>query len=128
MHPNEALLRSYYEAVARGDLEVMRQAYADDIVLHAPRGSPLAGDFHGKDEVFEFLGTIQERAGGTFRLEVHDVLANDEHGVALLHANAHREDAVLDDNVVHVLHLEDGKITEIWGHWGDKRAYDAFFA
>jgi uncharacterized protein len=105
----------------------VRQAYADNIVLYAP-GSPVRGNYRGKDEVFGLVGTIQVRAEGIFQLEVHDVLANDEHGVALLHASARREEVVVDDNVVHVLRLRDGKITEIWGHCGDQHAYDAFFA
>lgn len=128
MHPNEALLRSYYDAVARGDLGTVEQMYADDVVVHAPPGSPLAGDYRGKDEVFGFLGEVMERSGGTLRFDVHDVLANDEHGVALLRASADHADKTLDDNAVHVIHIKGGKLSEFWGLWGDPHAFDAFFS
>jgi hypothetical protein len=44
-------------------------------------GGPLAGDHRGKDQVMSMLGKQAELTGGTFRAELHDLLANDEHGV-----------------------------------------------
>jgi uncharacterized protein len=128
VHRNERLLRDYYDAVARGDVEAIEAMYADDVVFHAHPGGPLAGDYRGKDEVFRFIGTIMARSNGTFAFEVHDVLANDTHGVGLLRATAQREGAVLDQNVVHVIHIEDGELREFWGHWADQRTFDVFFS
>jgi hypothetical protein len=39
-----------------------------------------------------------ELTGGNFRVEVHDVVANDEHGVGLNSVHAEREGRTLEDN------------------------------
>src|SRR5215470_2196191 len=44
---------------------------------------PLADEYHGKDEVLAFFGKMQEVYAGTVRLELQDVLANEDHGVVL---------------------------------------------
>ena len=51
-----------------------------DIVWYAPGRSQLAGDHQGVDTVLGYFGRTMELTGGSFRVEVHDVVANDEHG------------------------------------------------
>jgi hypothetical protein len=129
MHPNEQRLREGYELIAKGDLDTLRKEYiAEDIAWHVPGRNPQSGDYHGVDEVFGFLGKIFERSGGTFRLEIHDVLANDEHGIVLAVARAERDGKTLEDRVVHVFHLREGKMTEYWGHPGDQHGVDEFWS
>lgn len=48
-----------------------------------PASVPLAGDYRGKQEVLAFFGKVMEVYAGTPRLEVEDILANDQHGVVL---------------------------------------------
>ena len=67
------------------------------------------------------------RAIGVSKLEVHDLLANDEHGMALVRVTGQMEDKTLDQNVVHVWHVENGKLTEFWSHPLDLYAFDEFF-
>lgn len=69
-----------------------------------------------------------ELTGGTYRIELHDVLANDEHAVVLAEAHAERGGRVLDDRGVDVLHIVDGKVTEFWNNPGDQYAVDEFWA
>lgn len=95
---------------------------------HVGGRNPLSGDYRGRDEVFGFFAKVAEHTGGTFKLDIHDVLANDTHGVALVKATGQREGKTLDDNQVNVFHIEDGKVTEFWGHPGDAYAADEFFA
>src|SRR5271169_1497907 len=53
--------------------------------------------------------------GGTLRLELHDVVANDQHGVALFTVSAEREGRPFAGNEVLIGHLSpDGKATEVW--------------
>ncbi len=128
-HPNEELLRGGYEAFGKGDLDALRKDYFDQgIVWHQPGHNPLAGDYHGIDEVLGLFGRLFEITGGTFRTEVHDVLANDEHAVALAHVTADRGDHLLDQSYVHVCHIQNGKLTEAWIHNTDQAAADAFWA
>jgi ketosteroid isomerase-like protein len=126
-HPNEDLLRRGYEAFAKGDIETLGELFADDIVWHVGGRSQLAGDYRGKQEVFGLFARFAELSGGTLRIELHDALANDEHGIALQKATGEREGRTLDDNGVGVYHASGGKVTEAWLHPGDGYAVDEFW-
>jgi uncharacterized protein len=127
-NPNEDLLRQGYDAFGRGDMEWLTEHFADDIVWHVPGQNPFAGDHRGKEAVFALFAKQMELAGGSLRLEIHDVLANDEHGVALATVTATREGKSLEDRQAHVFHVRGGKVTEFWSHPGDQRAVDEFLA
>ena len=127
-HPNEEIVRNGYAAFLGGDLAALNDLFDEDIVWHAPGRHPLAGDFRGKDEVFGAFAKLFELSGGTFSLEIHDILADDEHAVVLARATGSRPDGrTLDDNSVQVFHMRDGKVTEQWLHPGDVYAGDEFW-
>lgn len=127
-HPNEDLLRRGYEAFSKGDLDTVRKLFSPDIQWHVPGRNPVAGDYKGIEEVMQFLGKIMEGTGGTFGLEVHDILANDEHGVVLVRTSGQRDGKSLSGRDVHLFHIEGGKVTEYWAHPGDQHAIDEFWA
>jgi uncharacterized protein len=127
-HPNEDLVRRAYGAFATGDMDTLNELFADDIVWHAPGRNEIAGTFRGKDEVFANLQKNMELTGGTFRLDIHALVADDEHAVALLRARAEREGKALDDNTVQVFHIENGKLTESWLNPSDAYASDEFWS
>jgi ketosteroid isomerase-like protein len=104
------------------------RAVPPDIVWHAPGRSQLAGDHQGVDTVLGFFAKTMELTGGNFRVEVHDILANDEHAVGLHTAHAEREGRTLQDNNTLVFHVRDGKVTEVWQYWADQYAADELFA
>jgi uncharacterized protein len=68
-----------------------------------------------------------ELTGGNFRVEVHDVVANDEHAVGLHSVHAERDGKTLEDNNTLVFHVRDGKATEVWQYWADQHAADELF-
>ena len=128
-HPNEDLVREGFAAFGRGDIEALRDRYfADDIRWHIPGRSPIAGDYHGVAQVLELFGRLFELSGGTLRIELHDVLANDEHAVALYTTHAEREGRRLEDKTVGTFHIRDGKITEVWTQVTDMYAIDEFWS
>jgi ketosteroid isomerase-like protein len=127
-HPNEDLVRKGFEAFSQGDMGALDGLFADDIVWHAPGRNQLSGDHRGKEAVFANFQKLFELTGGTFRVEIHDVLANDEHAVVLAHASAQRDGKTLDDNGVQIFHIRDGKVTEQWLHPWDVYAGDEFFS
>ena len=90
-HPNEELARRGYKAFAEGDLATIGEIFAEDVVWHISGSSPLARDYRGKDEVLGFLGSLMTVTEGTFRAEVHDILANDEHAVVIVTVSAERD-------------------------------------
>jgi len=47
---------------------------------------------------------------------VHDLLGSDDHAVGLLRITAARGHHHVDMPVVHVVHVADGRIREVWAH------------
>ena len=127
-HPNEELVRRGYEAFGSGDMATLNELFADDIVWHAPGRGQLSGTFRGKDEVFATFQKVFELTGGSFKLDIHAILADDEHAVVLARGMGEREGKTLDDNSVQVFHIKDGKVTEQWLHPGDLYASDEFWS
>jgi len=127
-HPNVRLLRTAYDAFATGDLATLREVASETGVWHVPGGGPLAGEYRSWEEVVGLFTRSAQLTGGTESIEVHDILANDEHGVALTRYTANREGKELDMRIVNVFHLKDGKITEVWDFMEDLRTYDEFWS
>ena len=127
-HPNEDLAREGFAAFARGDMEAVGQFLAEDTRWHFPGNNPLSGDYEGVTEVLGVFGKVFALSGGTFQSELHDVLANDEHIVMLVTDRAEREGRKLDDNVAQVLHVRNGKVTDVWIHHTDQSSVDAFWS
>lgn len=125
-HPNIARLREGYAAFGKGDFAALNELFAEDLVWHNPGRNHLAGDYRGRDAVYELFGRLMEITEGSFRLDVHAILADDEHGVALLRGTAHRGEQLLDTRDTHVFHLHDGRVTEFWAASTDPYAIDEF--
>jgi ketosteroid isomerase-like protein len=127
-HPNVELTRQGYAAFAKGDLATLAGQLADDVTWHVLGTGPLSGTYHGRDEVFGFFGRLAEETAGTFRLDVHDVLANDEHAVTLCTLSASRGDKSIEIPVANVAHVRDGKVTEFWTATTDPQASIDFWS
>jgi uncharacterized protein len=129
-HPNEVLLREAFAAFMRGDLEALQTKYfAEDIRYHVAGRSQIAGDYEGVAQVLGLFGRLFELSGGTLRLELHDVVANDEHGVALFKVIAERDGKELADNEILIAHPDaDGKAAEIWTQSSDTYTSDEFWS
>jgi len=127
-HPNEEIVRSGFDAFAKGDVDTLRQLFDQDAVWHVPGRSPLSGDHRGMDAILGFLARTMELTGGTFRAEVHDVVANDEHAVAIYVTRGEREGRALESRDVLVSHIRNGKLAEAWLLSADLYAVDEFFS
>ena len=127
-HENIEIVKKSLGAFQAGDLDTVRESFADDIVWHIPGKSPMSGDYKGKEEVLGFLGRTVEMTGGTFKVEPHDILASDEHVVILARQTAEREGKRLDAQLANVIHIRDGKVAEFWGHPFDLYAGDEFWS
>lgn len=125
-HPNLVAARAGYEAFASGDMAALGELLADDIIWHVGGDNELTGDYLGKQAVFRLFGRLVEEAG--FRSEVHDILANDSHGVALVTTYATRDGETFSDRAVQVFHISDGKLTEFWTFPENARVIDQIWA
>jgi len=128
-HPNEDLVRAGFAAYGRGDLDALaRDFFSPEIVWHFPGRSFLGGHHAGVAKVADFFRQLGEQSGGTHRTELHDVIANDDHVVALHTTRAERGGKQLEVEAVQVFHVKDGKVTEAWTHHTDLYAFDDFWA
>jgi ketosteroid isomerase-like protein len=128
-NPNVAIARESYDALAKGDLDYIRdRLLADEVVFHVPGRGPLVGDYRGKDEVVRYLTQYSDLAGSAVRLEPQEFLSGEDHVAALVHARGERDGRVLDDRGVHLFRISNGKISERWSYPQDLYSTDAFFA
>lgn len=127
-HPNVGLVRKGYEAFAKGDMATLTEMFTENVVWHVAGNSPLSGEHRGRDAVFAFFRLTAELSGGTYRVELHDALANDEHAVGLSRATASRQGKQLDSLDVETYHVRNGKITEAWSFVQDQRVTDEFWS
>ncbi len=123
-HPNAAIARRSLEAFNTGDMQAMSDGLDDNVVWHEI-GNPdpvmgkaaLAARMAGSEKPdYEITG------------ELHDVVANDEHTIALVTAHATRGGKTLDYRVAEIYHMRDGKIVERWAFSDDTAAITEFFA
>ncbi len=127
-HPNLERARAGYEAFAAGDMAALSDLLSDDILWHSGGNNILSGDYAGKEAVFNFFGRLVQETGGSFKNNIHDMLANDDHGVALVKTEATRGGKSLALNAVHVFHMSEGKLTEFWAFSESEKAFDDFWA
>ena len=129
VHANEDLLRDGYALFGNGDINTLKSRFfADDIRWHYPGKSPLGGVYDGVDQVAGWLLSTYEACWGSITVEVHDVIASDEHAVALITVRAERQGRSLQDDTVQVFHITDGKATEVWTYPSDLYASDEFWS
>ena len=127
-HPNEELVRTAFDAFAKGDVDTLRESMDQDAVWYVPGRNQLSGDHRGVDAILGFFAKTMELSGGTFRIDLHDVVANDEHAVAIYVTRGEREGRTLENRTVLVSHVRNGKFTESWLMSDDQYAADEFFS
>jgi ketosteroid isomerase-like protein len=128
VHPNEAVLRDAYIAMAAGDGRTLAQLLTPETVWTIRGRGKLAGSYRGPDEIFGLWKSIAAQTGGGLRLEVEDVLANDERGVVLVIARGERPGRVLEERQVAVFEFAGpGKVRSATFVYEDPDAYDAFW-
>lgn len=125
---NAELIQSGYEAFAKGDMETIAKVFAPDIRWHIGGQNQITGEYNGQDEVFAFFARLPELTGGTFGLEIHDLLASEDHVVVLAKELGSRNGRELNSDEVHVWHVDGGRATEFWGIPKDQQAVDEFWA
>lgn len=121
-HPNATLIRRGLEAFNRGDVQAFGDLVADDVVWHQIGAESI----RGKQAMAESLpgGEVDWQISP----EVHDVVANDEHVVALVNATGTRNGQTLEYRTAEIMHVRDGKIVERWAFSDDTEAITRFFA
>jgi uncharacterized protein len=126
-HPNAELVRRGYDAFVAGDMEWMNEHLHDNIVWHEPGNNVLSGDFKGRDAVLAHFASQVQIFLPEF--ELHDVVANDDHAIALVSVKATRQDnkQTIESRFVHIMHVDaNGRALESWVFNEDQAALDRF--
>jgi ketosteroid isomerase-like protein len=128
-HPNVATVRTLFAAFRSADLERILEAVPADLVWHFPgrRGS-LAGAHDGRDAVLAFLARVMDLTGGTFALELDDVVGDDRWVVALFRGHGSRNGRTLDNPTCLRVRFENGRPREIHEFVWDLFEVDEFWA
>ena len=124
-HPNAAWARKMLDSMNTSPQDAA-DLMADDIEWHEiGRAEPIIGKAALAERFGMGSGTPPpyEITG-----EVHDVVANDDHTVALLSAHATRGGKTLDYRVAEIYHIRDGKLAKRWAFSDDTEAITKFFA
>jgi ketosteroid isomerase-like protein len=129
-HPNAVRIRELFAAFARADVAAIRATIPEHAVWRFPgRAGQLAGEHRGRDAILQFLTKVAALTGGTFHLDLVDVLANDRFAVALFRGHGERPDGrVLDNPTCLRMRLEDGAVVEVWEFVWDLYAVDEFWS
>lgn len=118
-HPNAAQIR---ERFGTGDLAEMADWLADDVVWHQIGAETL----HGKQAVIDSMSAVGD---AEFSLQLHDVVANDDHTIALMEVSIGSGDQSFGYRTAEIYHInEDGKVTERWAFSDDTKAITDFFS
>jgi uncharacterized protein len=126
-HPHVELIQRGFTAFQQMDLEGIDALLHDDVVWHFPGTHRFAGTKNGKGEVLDLFGQLYTFTDGTVANEVHDILANDRHGVALVTNKAERKGKTYENLSTIVFHISDGQAAEVWALVEDHEVMNAFY-
>jgi len=126
-NPNLAVMRRLYEALTSRDVDALREMLVE-CVYHVPGESAISGVYKGGDEVLGLFLRTTELTGGTIAFEVHDLIAGEDHIMALDRATARRGDRTLDTRRILVGHIRNGLVQDIWVLVEDQYVFDEFWS
>jgi uncharacterized protein len=119
VHPNTRLLEAFYQAQAAfqaggDDTATLRGLLADDTAWHVPGRSPIAGHYHGHDEVLGYFAARRAHAKATFRVHSRAILADDQWVLQLADGQMERDGQLRHWQTVGVFRIAGGRIAECW--------------
>ncbi|MEU9497709.1 nuclear transport factor 2 family protein [Streptomyces sp. NPDC048196] len=125
---NRELIVGAYGAFGAGDIPTVLRSFAEDITWHVPGRSPLSGDYRGHQELVGFFGRVMELSGGSFRIQIDDVLTDESRVVVLCTVSAERNGRTWSSPEVHAWEVADGKAVAFREFQGDQQTEDEFWS
>ncbi len=127
MSANEDLIRSLYDAFARGDVPTVLGAFDPDITWTDAEGFPTAGTYHGPDAVLNrvFMPLVQDWDG--FTVAPHDFIDGGNRIVSLGRYSGTNKATgkAFDADFAHVWTVGDGKVTQFYQYVDSAIVQDA---
>jgi ketosteroid isomerase-like protein len=123
-HPNTVILSKIYSDLAEGNTQGVLDACNDSMTFQIAGKSPLAGKYT-KANLTELLKKQKELSHGSYSLEVHDIMASDQHGTVLATMKLTVGEKPVEIRTVHVWRMGEGKALAWYEYPRDLYAYDA---
>jgi ketosteroid isomerase-like protein len=122
-------MRRYIQAVQRGDWETGLGFFSDDVVLHVPGRSELAGEHRGREAARRYLEAALARShGAEVEVELIDMLASQERVALLVRERFSRGGGAVELRRANVYRLRGQEIVEIWIFEANQYEVDQLFA
>jgi uncharacterized protein len=121
-----AVMRDYVAAVQRGDWEAAYAFLSDDVAVHVPGRSALAGERRGRDAAIAYIEAARAKSrGADVEVELVGMLSSDERVMLLVRERFARGDGrVVEIERANVYTVRGGAIVEAWIFEGDQYAVD----
>jgi uncharacterized protein len=101
---------------------------AEDAVWRVAGTVPVAGEYRGRERIFELFRATRRLTDGTYRSELRWAVADGDHAVAVYRAGGRRLGREIDIDQVLLITLRDGRWQEILALPTDPEAFAAFWA
>jgi ketosteroid isomerase-like protein len=129
VHPNERLLRDFFDAFAAADPVRLAELTTPDLVWHFPGTSPISGDWHGVPGLLDGIRAIAMSLGqGKNGFELLHVLVGDDIAVTVHRDYYTGDDNSLDLRYVLFVRIADGRMAEVWEIPFDQAENDRYMA
>lgn len=113
----EDLVRSFFRALQRGEVDELERLLAANVVWTAPGPIPQIGlvrpKIEGRSAFFEAARETAEYTSGSLQFAPQQVLANGGTAVVVSRNTAERGDEVLDLEMIFLLRVQAGEIIEV---------------
>jgi hypothetical protein len=126
-HPNATLIRRGYAAFSAGDMATLSELIAPDAVQHMPGNNMFSGDHRGLPEILGMYAKLAEESGGTFKVELEEVYANDDLVVTVYRGTGDRGGHHLDSRHALVFTMRNGQAIDLNDIAPDAEADDKFW-
>lgn len=127
-HPNAAVMRRVDEALLAGDFAGFLALHTEDVVMHIPGRSPLAGDHVGRDAVATVFQRQMSMLDSPPEFVPLDDLGSDDHAAALVIERMQRGGRSYEGLQVIIARVRDGQLSEVWVRNEDQATFDDFLA
>ena len=126
---NLEMARKAYQAFNEQHLDEALEMIDDDVLWHSGGDNPTSGEYKGKQAVIELFLKFGQLTEGTYEADIHDILASDDHIVAIGTWTATRHGRTHSSRFVDIAHPgPDGKTKEFWRFVEDQAANDQFLS
>jgi len=124
---NEQIVKKLYDAQSRAAFEEYFSLLSDDVVYYAAGDCLVSGVHKGKEKLKEIGMITFKETGGTHRVHLKSIIANDSYVAVVDTWKASRKGRDIEMDNLLVYKLECDKILEIREFIGDVKEHDDFW-